>query len=189
MLKTLLKSAVPLPVLDRVAGRSGRVFALGTPKSGTTSIAGMFKDQCRAGHEAQRPATVQSMHDHFRGVINDEQLSESYRRRDKQLLLTVESNCFLAYRPDILRDTFPDASYVVTVRKPAAWLESIFDNNLNFPSTKTPTMTQWHEVLFSTARESRSSNDSVLAELGLYPLRCYLGILGADLSALPHCVV
>jgi hypothetical protein len=174
MPRTFIKSYAPLPLLEWAVGRRRRVFALGTPKSGTTSIAGMFASQCRAAHEPHRPATVAAMHDHFVGKISDGQMREKYRERDKQLLLDIESNCFLAYRPDLLHSVFPDAKYLVIIRHPVQWLDSILDNNINFPRTKTATMTQWHNVLFSTRNESTSKQDDLLIERGLYPVDCYL---------------
>lgn len=174
MLKKVFKTCAPLPLLERMINRTQRVYALGPPKSGTTSIAKMFSDFCRADHEPHRPATVRSMHDHFVGGISDEQLRQSYRTRDKQMLLDVESNCFLAYRPDLLCSTFPDAKFVVLIREPMVWLESILDNNLNFPRTKTPTMAKWHEVLFHSGKTPVSSSDELLVEMGLYPVGSYL---------------
>jgi hypothetical protein len=174
MPKQTFKSIVPLPVLERLAGRTRRVYALGTPKSGTTSVAGIFSGLCRTDHEPHRPATVKSMHDHFEGNIGDAQLQQSYRARDKQLTLDLESNCFLAYRPDLLYSTFPDAKFIILIRDPLTWLDSIFDNNINFPREKTPTMVKWHSVLFQDRDTSLSTNDERLIEMGLYPVNCYL---------------
>ena len=174
MLKTLIKSYLPLPILDRAVGRKHRIFALGPPKSGTTSIAGIFSGHCRVDHEPHRPETVHGMFNHFNGLASDEDLQEKYRARDRQLLLDVESNCFLAYRPDLLRSTFPNAQFIVTVRHPLQWLDSILDNNINFPRDKTPTMRKWHSVLFHTNNTSRSSHCNFLIEKGLYPVDCYL---------------
>lgn len=163
-----------MPILDWLSGRKHRVYALGVPKSGTTSIAGMFSGVCRAGHEPKRPATVRDMHSHFIGKISDEELCSQYVARDRQLLLDLESNCFLAYRPDLLYSVFPDAKYIVTIRNPIEWLDSIIDNNINFPRTKTVTMTKWHDVMFGTSHESQSKNDSVLLDQRLYPVNSYL---------------
>ena len=174
MLKQALKSIAPLPVLERLTGRTRRVYALGTPKSGTTSVARMFKGLCRTDHEPHRPATVKGMHDHFVGEICDAELQQSYRARDKQLTLDLESNCFLAYRPDLLYSTFPNAKFVILIRDPLTWLDSILDNNINFSRKKTPTMAKWHSVLFQDRETSLSANDELLIEMGLYPVNCYL---------------
>jgi len=183
MLKKSIKSIAPLPLLEKVMGRSRQVFALGTPKSGTTSIAGMFAERCRVDHEPHRPTTVNTMHQHYLGELTDDELKDSYRARDKQLLLDLESNCFMAYRPDLLLETFPDAKFIVTVREPLAWLNSILDNNLNFPKQNTATMTQWHEVLFQEHRFAESRHEPALAERGLYPLDAYLSYWSRTYSA------
>jgi len=134
----------------------------------------MFVDQCRADHEPERPATVKVMYDHFVGKISDANLQQSYVARDRQLMLDLESNCFLAYRPDLLRSTFPDSKFIVLIREPIHWLNSILDNNINFPKGKTPTMTKWHAVLFHGQTGPQSDNDDFLVSRGLYPVHFYL---------------
>jgi len=151
----------PLPLLDLVAGRKGRVFALGPPKSGTTSIASIFRDYCRADHEAHRPQTVAEMYRHFTGQLSDDDLMATYRARDKQLVLDVESNCFLTYRPDLLAATFPDSRFIIAVREPRAWLTSIVDYDRQLEVKREPTLIQmqtrmeqhqphWQQTLVST---------------------------------------
>lgn len=174
MLKKAFKSIAPLPMLERISGRKRRIYALGTAKSGTTSIAEMFSDILKSDHEPHRPATVSDMYKHFTGNMSDAQIQKTYRARDKQLLLDLESNCFLAYRPDLLRSTFADGKYIVLIRDPMTWLDSIFDNNINFPRDKTLTLAKWHSVLFHSDKMRESSNDDLLVELGLYPVNCYL---------------
>jgi hypothetical protein len=186
MLKRQIKSLMPLAVMNYLYGRKARAFALGVPKSGTTSIAGLFSRQARSGHEPHRPETVHDMYGHFRGEISDEQLIKSYRVRDKQLMLTLESNCFLAYRPDLLYATFPHSKFIVTIRNPLTWLDSIFDNNLNFPRGKTPTMTRWHQVFFQDTDTSNRNGDNPLVERGLYPLDTYLAYWARTYRSILH---
>lgn len=173
-IRSLLKSITPLRLLNLMAGRRGRVFALGPPKSGTTSIASIFRDYCRADHEAHRPRTVAEMYGHFTGQLSDADLMASYRARDKQLVLDVESNCFLAYRPDLLSKTFPDSRFIIAVREPRAWLTSIVDNNINFPRDKNEVLTQWHRVFFGEPRQQGTTHDEPLVASGLYPVATYL---------------
>lgn len=157
-----------------MAGREGRVFALGPPKSGTTSIAGIFRDYCRADHEAHRPRTVAEMYAHFTGQLSDDDLMARYRARDKQLVLDVESNCFLTYRPDLLAATFPESRFIIAVREPRAWLTSIVDNNINFPRDKNDVLAQWHRVFFGEPRQQGTVYDEALVANGLYPVATYL---------------
>lgn len=172
--KSVLKSIAPISLLNLVAGRKSRVFALGPPKSGTTSIASIFRDYCRADHEAHRPRTVAEMHGHFTGQLSDDELKASYRARDRQLVLDAESNCFLAYRPDLLAETFPDSRFIIAIREPRSWLTSIVDNNINFRRDKNEVLTQWHEVFFGEARQEGTAHDAPLVSNGLYPVATYL---------------
>ncbi len=173
-IKSVLKSLAPLPLLERLSGRQHRVFALGPPKSGTTSIASIFRDYCRADHEAHRPRTVAEMHGHFTGELSDADLQDTYRARDKQLVLSVESNCFLTYRPDLLAQTFPGSRYIIAVREPRSWLGSIVDNNINFRRDKNDVLTQWHRVFFGTPDQPGTPQDAALVANGLYPVSTYL---------------
>lgn len=173
-IRSALKSIAPLSLLERLSGRQHRVFALGPPKSGTTSIASIFRDYCRADHEAHRPRTVAEMHGHFTGELSDADLQDSYRARDKQLVLSVESNCFLTYRPDLLAQTFPGSRYIIAVREPRSWLGSIVDNNINFRRDKNDVLAQWHRVFFGAPQQPGTPHDAVLLANGLYPVSTYL---------------
>jgi len=174
VLKTIAKQVLPSALLNSLYGRETRVYALGVPKSGTTSIAGIFREHCRTEHEAHRPRTVGEMHAHYTGEITDDELIKLYRARDRRLLVDVESNCFLAYRPDLLLNAFPDAKFIVTIREPLAWLDSILDNNINFPRTKTAAMTQWHSVFFQASKSADDVGDKPLLDRDLHRLDSYL---------------
>ena len=168
------KCAIPATVRQQFQPRRIHAFCLGIPKSGTTSIAGMFKSNYRVFHEPKRPKIVAKMYAHYQGELSDEGLCLYYKKRDKQLWLDMESNCFLGYRPDLLYRVYPGSHYILTVREPKSWLGSIFDNNINFPRTESPTVRHWHDVLFEPHKFSYTRHDQVLKEHNLYPLDAYL---------------
>lgn len=169
-----LKAMAPAALLQWAYPRTMRAFCIGTPKSGTTSIAGIFNVNFRADHEPHEREFIAKMREHFRGEVSDDQYVRWLQIRDKRFWLDMEANCFLGHRPDLLRRAFPEAKFLLTVRHPERWLDSVFDNNLNYPATLGPGEAGWHEVLLRPADFSYSAGDEPLRSVGLYPLAAYL---------------
>ena len=117
------------------------------------------------------------MHGHFTGALSDAELQATYRARDKQLVLTVESNCFLTYRPDLLAQTFPGSRYIIAVREPRSWLASIVDNNINFRRDKNDVLTQWHRVFFGESVQQGLPQDEALLKNEIF-----VGIAGRQIA-------
>lgn len=183
-IKTGVKYAIPGLVRQQFQPRKIHAFCLGTPKSGTTSLAGMFRANYRADHEPERASIVDVMYAHYSGQLSDEGLCLYLKKRDKRLWLEIESNCFLGYRPDLLYRVYPQAHYILTVREPESWLGSIFDNNINFPRTDSHTVRRWHDVFFEPQKFSYGPHDQVLREQNLYPLDAYINYwINANRSA------
>jgi hypothetical protein len=174
VIKTGVKYAIPGIIRQQVQPRKIHAFCLGTPKSGTTSLAGMFRANYRADHEPERASIVDAMHAHYNGQLSDEALCQYLKKRDKRLWLEIESNCFLGYRPDLLYRVYPHAKYILTVREPESWLGSIFDNNVNFPRTDSHTVRDWHDVFFEPHKFDYGPYEKALRDHKLYPLDAYI---------------
>lgn len=174
ILKNLLKDLTPAFLRQIISPKNLNILCIGTPKSGTTSIANLFSQGYRYEHEGERYPHVKSIHDHFSGNISDETYKKHLKKRAHRLWLDIESNCFLGYRIDLVYKVFPKAKYILTIRDPFSWLNSIFDNNLNFPVNNGFTEKLWHEYFFKPNQYDFSSNEIVLKDLNLYPLDAYL---------------
>ena len=174
-LKAATKTMMPRKIRDAMHPRSLGAICLGTPKSGTTSLANLFSQNFRYEHEAERDRHVKIMSNHYQHHRpSDLQYIKYLRRRNKRLWLDVESNCFLGYRPDLTLKAFPDYKYILTVRHPMPWLNSIFDNNLNYKARPGNTMSRWHNIFFKPERFDYTKWDKPLKEAGLYSLDAYL---------------
>lgn len=173
-MKAQVKQVMPEALRHRFNPLRFQAFCVGTPKSGTTSFAGMFEHGYRAEHESERVEIVHAMYEHFHGRISDEQYCQFLKQHQRRIWLELESSCFLGYRPDLVYKTFPNAKYVLTIRDPRSWLDSMLNNNINYPRETEPTFAQWHDVFFQPERFSYQLEDSCLKEHNLYPIDAYL---------------
>jgi len=172
-MKYHIKNMIPSAVRQKVHPRKIQAFCIGTPKTGTTYIASIFEQHYRAAHEPEDIVIVDKMYQHYHHQLTDDEYSRFLRRRDKRLWYDIESSCYLGYRSDLLHQAFPNAKYILTVREPKSWLDSNFNDNINYPASN-PFNAYWHKVLFEPHKYSYTRYDAVLQEHNLYPLDAYL---------------
>lgn len=111
-------------------GRSGgparprrfHLFGVGLPKTGTTSLAAMFR-QHRWGHERWFADAVMAIDAARHGDGGD--LRRFIGWRDRATRLECDSASFHHFWIDDLVEMYPDARFVWTVRSPVDWLESL----------------------------------------------------------------
>ncbi len=173
-IKKCVKDLFPTFLRQLIQPKRLNVLCVGTPKSGTTSIANLFSKGYRYEHEGERYEHVKCIFSHFSGDISDDKYQQHLEQRAKRLWLDIESNCFLGYRIDLVYKAAPDAKYILTIREPYSWLKSIFDNNINFPINKGFTEKWWHNFFFKPDQYTYSGKESVLKEFKLYPIDAYL---------------
>jgi hypothetical protein len=159
-------------------GMKETIYCISVPKSGTTSLAGIFS-QCLnkiSAHEPERAMTVSYLYRHKLHDVSDDDLVNWHKSRRERLSLDMESNCFLTYRFDLFLRAFPEARIVLPVRYPKSWLRSIFDNNIRFCALKSEIVAKYHELLFNPQAYNYHSKEeeSVLKKVNLYPIDAYL---------------
>jgi hypothetical protein len=172
--KRMFKRFLPRSIMQRVTPRDVQCLCIGTPKSGTTSIARMCLPNLRAGHESERRRLVHAMHAHSRGAISDDRYVRFLRNRDRELWLEVESNCFLGYRPDLVMHALPEARFIVPIREPLSWLRSMIHNHLDFRPRPGSDMEAWHAVFFPSRGDPHHPAEEALLGEQLYPIHAYL---------------
>jgi hypothetical protein len=74
-------------VRDTVQRRRFVGFGLGTPKSGTTSLASLFAQNYRAEHEAEWVDTIETLYAVYRGTMDHAAYGQELVRRDRRLWL------------------------------------------------------------------------------------------------------
>src|SRR5262245_60727386 len=72
--------------------RRFHAFGVGTPKSGTRSLAGLFERSFRAAHEPDVEPVVEMMDQMIHGRVDREGLERFFHRRDRRLRLELESS-------------------------------------------------------------------------------------------------
>lgn len=115
------RSPAPAPA---PATRRFRLYNVGIPKTGTTSVAALFRQHYRAAHEYQFQETVEHVTAWHNGTISPGAFRAFLLRRDVEGTLEVDSSSFNHYYLDILIEEFPDARFVFTVRDCYSWLDS-----------------------------------------------------------------
>ena len=92
-------------------------------KSGTTSIAGIFRHY-RAAHEFMFPEAAEAIHAYTHGRLDAAGLRRFALLRAVAGGLEVDSASFNHWYADHLAAAFPRARFVLCIREPRAWLES-----------------------------------------------------------------
>ena len=120
-----------LPLLAAAYGRPGtgparrlHVYGVGTPKSGTHSLANLFRPAYRAAHEPQVILTKLLMARWLEGGYTEATAERLLRARDRWLGLDVEAAHYLHHAVGLLVRLFPEARFVLTIRDPYTWLTS-----------------------------------------------------------------
>jgi hypothetical protein len=125
----------PAPAEEaRGAARRFRAFGVGIPKTGTTSIAGLFANY-RSAHEYRGPETMEAIARHKTGQIDREQFRSFVLHRDREGALEMDSASLSFAYVDILVEEFPDARFIFTIRDCYSWLDSFLNMCLSFGST------------------------------------------------------
>jgi hypothetical protein len=101
-----------------------RLINVSLPKTGTTSVAGLFR-RYRSAHEFMFQQTAAAIHDHRRGRLDDAGLRRFVLARAAAGRLEVDSASFNHWYAGILAEAFPDARFLLLFREPRAWVESV----------------------------------------------------------------
>lgn len=150
-----------------VKNRKTHLYCVGMERTGTTSVCQFFP-WLRTSHEPKV--------DQVWGLIKNKHKGKSlYRslwKRDWKLYLDVESNHLLAYLAGDLQSVFPNSLYLLTVREPMSWLESVLRWEISRPSL--PDNPRWKPILDFYYGPKDDYQFSEMKRQGLYPIKNYL---------------
>lgn len=149
--------------------RRVHLYGVGTPKSGTHSIAAMFNGTLRAAHEPERRLLNDLAIRMAQGKTGPDEAAKILRRRDRRLWLEVDSSAANVHVLEILVKEFPESRYVMTLRDVYSWLDSAMNHRI---ARKGP---RWvlYDDFFAPPRVY-PREERVLEEHGLAPLDFYL---------------
>ena len=142
-------------------------------KSGTHSVAAVFERDHRAAHEAGAKELMAVLFAEVDGTATHEDVRAHLVERDARLALDMDASLVNGEVVADLVDLFPDSRYVLTVREPHAWLDSMANHSL---AHETPDhWVRWRDLRFRAAELSHPPEEAAWAERGLYTLDGYLG--------------
>ncbi len=153
--------------------RRAQAYCVGTAKSGTHSICSMFSRNVRAGHEKQALQQIEMFFQWHGRRIEDNELREWIRARDRELALEMDSSWFHVLILEFLKEEFPNARFVLTIRDCYSWLNSEFKRVLRTPSRK-PQRIKMRKFLYERESSIHSPEEKVLKDTGLCTLDSYL---------------
>jgi len=168
-LKTLLSSTF---LFRLTHPRKTRLYGVGTGKSGTHSLAAIFSDHLRTAHEPERSKVIDVILAVSAGRINEEELRRYVLERDRRLWLEVDSSHLNFFLLDQLVELFSDAKFILTIRNPYAWLDSLINMQLGFG--RFAKWIQLHNLRFRPDIHTHTQLEAPLKEKGLYTLDGYL---------------
>ena len=153
------------------------IYSIGLHKTGTSSIARIFEQSHRAGHEYHLEYTINLAFKKLQKKAPQDEVKRDLQRRDSWCRLECESNALLIYFASELAALFPEAKFICTVRSPKEWLRSAIDQQLNVSvesrkESNARTLRPWlYDVL---PYEKYPEEERALAENGAWNLETYL---------------
>jgi len=138
LLRSVKDAVKETPLWSLLRPRRFHAYSVGASKTGTTSIAQMFPDEYRTGHEHHLEETVTLIRGKMNETLSRDEILEGLRNRENQMRLELESNSLLAYLSEELAELFPEAKFILTVRDPYSWLSSNLKQHISSPYSQLP---------------------------------------------------
>lgn len=164
------------PLWPWMRPRRFHVYCVGGPKTGTTSLARLFKKNYRAAHEPGIDAVVDVIRRMLDGEMDRRAVQRFLHRHDRKHWLELESSHPLSMFCSELVHLFPEARFILTVRDCYSWLDSMINQHVkSFNDPKLPSCWRvMNDIYFGTLGDSFRPEERVLEKLGLYPVEGYL---------------
>ena len=124
--------------LGRLFTKKMHIYCIGAPKTGTMSVAEVFRERFRAAHEPQPRESIEFVLAFQTGEIARPEVLDLLKLRDNLLGLDCEAAHYLVFIAPLLVEVFPDARFLFPVRHPRSWLRSVINQTLNSPREYLP---------------------------------------------------
>jgi hypothetical protein len=150
------------------------VFGLGLGRTGTTSLAAMFSPAYRSAHEAQADRMRLLCAGVVHGEVELAVVQRELRRRRRTLRLEVDVAGFLSPVAPELRDEFPRARFILTIRDCFSWLRSFLELTYLYPARPDTPLDRWRDARFGPKVATWDERSIPLRSRGLYPIPAIL---------------
>ena len=116
-----------------VRPRRFHAFGVGMAKSGTHSLSALFGRHHRSAHEPEEHLLIKLILGMANGSTSTADAERYLIVSDKRLKLEMNSSSLNYFVLPSLVELFGDARFIVTVRPPLQWLESMINQQLGLP--------------------------------------------------------
>ncbi len=163
------------------------VFCVGDFKTGSVSLNRLLSAHIRCQHEPGAYPFAHLLCQYHRGGISREEFIRLLGRRVQAYNLEGECSGFLPFFAGDLHQMFPNAKFILTIREPLAWADSLFKQILLGRRRL-----GWHywdpvfDVWFGA--KDFAPEEGLLRELDLYPIRGMLAHWRASQEAVVESV-
>ena len=166
---------LPGSIKQKVVKRRFRAYCFGTPRSGTTSIAGVFKQNYLAYHEPDYARSIRTVMAYRSSRLSKHDLSAFLTSHDTRIWLELESSNILSHVVSEILETFHDAKILFTIRDCYSWLDSYLNHQVANPIRwRYGIWQEYRDFLFACGGFTHSKHDRPLESRDLYPLDAYL---------------
>lgn len=148
-----------------------KVYGVGTAKSGTHSIAGLFETNYRTCHEADHENLIELILQKASGAASRDRLLREISERDRRLGLSVDVSQLNAFILTELLTLSPESRFILTIRDCFSWLRSYLDHQLRF--LVAPEWLRLRFLRFGVTRFMYSRHERILDHYGLYSIQSY----------------
>jgi hypothetical protein len=152
--------------------RKTHIFGVGTGKSGTHTLAEIWGEQFRTAHEPESEYQLGLFLQWNSGQLTDKALIRHLVALDKKLWLEINSSAVNFLFLDFLKETFRHSKFILTIRDPYHWLDSIINHQLTHPCSVN--WQKMREIRFRPDLYTHPNEEAILKERHLYTLDGYL---------------
>lgn len=157
--------------------RRCHVYCIGHGKTGTHSLSDLFHGHYRATHEDDAEVLLDIIMAVATGRLSTETFKRFLYWRDRRLLTEMDSSGLNIYFIEQLRELFPEARFILTIRDCHSWLESQINHIIARPPQNNPRVdySRFQDFHYRwQGDETHPPEERILRQYGLYTLDHFL---------------
>lgn len=161
-----------IPGYRRLRPKQCQVFGVGSPKTGTHSLAGLFEKHFRTLHEAEASAEIHLFSRLHQGLCRPGEIQQWFADRSHRLWLECDVSHLHGHFAAEIAEALPEAKFILTMRDPFTWLDSSFNQSLGRPANET--WARMRKLVYGELPDQYPEQEIILQKNGLYPVTALL---------------
>jgi len=150
-------------------------FGVGAAKTGTHSLAGIFKDSIKVAHEPSAEALLRLVLQYHSRELSGDRLQRQTARLFERQGLRFNVSQINGFIIRTIFAAYPSARYVLTVRDAASWVRSITNHQITKHLSPASMWQAFRDLRFLRGFHPYRPEDDPLRRRHLYSLDAYLG--------------